>query len=339
MNIYNFVYFGGGNCSCCGAPGTNKSTCPFNPDSKKPNTKPGKHNKVPFPQGCKGTTQSTTKKAVTKKQPSPKKATPPKVPTPPVKKPGPKKTTLPVRKPGPKRITIKKQAIVTQKPKAVPTISQMKIMKKDPSKRSYTESQKSAHCLKHAINHILQRGIVSAVIGSENESDLFWQCQKRLKEFYAAADPTELIKMISMNPREIIKREGNKLGLCSLSGMFQLELGIDIIKSLGYPVNDSPELSERNNIDWDNNVTHVGIDWKLWANDLKRPDYLGTIIGDGGHFTAVVKNIRECDEFGGYAYIDSFTSTQFNCGTIEQMREYIKNKIKPKRVVNVFQKP
>ena len=123
------------------------------------------------------------------------------------------------------------------------------------------------------------------------------------------------------------------------SGMFQLELGIDIVKSLGYPVNDSPELSERNNIDWDNNVTHVGIDWRLWENDLKRPDYLGTIIGDGGHFTAVVKNIRECDEFGGYAYIDSFTSTQFNCGTIEQMREYIKNKIKPKRVVNVFQKP
>lgn len=44
MYHYNYPMYhmiGGGTCTLCGSPGTNKSTCPLNPDAKKPN--PSKH--------------------------------------------------------------------------------------------------------------------------------------------------------------------------------------------------------------------------------------------------------------------------------------------------------
>ena len=50
MNLYNvnklYLQRGGGKCSLCGAPNTNKSTCPFNPNAKKKN--PSNHNDKPL---------------------------------------------------------------------------------------------------------------------------------------------------------------------------------------------------------------------------------------------------------------------------------------------------
>lgn len=80
-------------CSICGADGTNKTTCPFNPEST--NTKPEKHNSAPLSAGDDTDVKTKTKtkpKPVFKADPAPVSKTDPK--------PAPK--AKPVLKAGPK---------------------------------------------------------------------------------------------------------------------------------------------------------------------------------------------------------------------------------------------
>jgi len=314
-------------CSCCGKAGTNKSTCPFNPDVIVP--RPAKHNSQGFPDGCKQTQGSRASSRASSRAPS--RASSPKPFARPLPKPVAKPLPKPVSRPLPK-------SVAKPLPKPVASISPKRVFD------GYLEGQQRAWCLKHALNHILQEKKIEVLPGNHNteveiNGDILFNLYGLCLQKYISIFGEESLKRGDryISQQQMFKKL-NDNGFCGSSGYYQIDLGISILKELGYYVNEE-------DIDlWVRDLQTVAgekrimseINWRKYADDLNKPDFLGSLVLiNGPHYVAVSKHINTCKtREQGFAYLDSI-GLFWECGDIEKMVKILKTK-KPKRIINVF---
>ena len=176
----------------------------------------------------------------------------------------------------------------------------------------YWEKQEDHNCAMHALNHVFQSKLVvvneerhkraDGTTGVKNVIDGKWNLKYYCKEIEKTV--LELIKEAEPK-RTKLSRD---LRQCLPRGDFEMQSIQSTVLAMGFQMESIPR------VDDDDKLPHGPFDENKFAEELKKPNCLGAILGTQAHWTAITRGNDDTwtvDSHGnvievGYTYVDSF---------------------------------